>query len=708
MGNSGHGVIRPTDSMEHSLSYERLCNFIAVLRTRDSSETLNQLLIMCLVILPDERFENATQLHEAINVLFGVDVSEEQVHMSIDALQKKGIIMNPTGTAYTVSAKTRKSIKERVDKSYRLEETAKREWLEEVARTYPRLSPEKAWEALVSYLAKAFSRHGLQTVTLLNPSIEIESEHYESLSSILNTVVKENFPKEEKADARKVISGFLAAVGEQPDRAQFIAQLADSTFNYYSLVVAPDVAEHLIKELSPLTLFLDTNFIFGILNLNTHPQVSVSHELLSAIKKHNLPFELRYHPETKVELEASIAYYGTSLRTKQWPRALSRAATTSRYLSGIELRYHQMNAERGIDVPTFLQPYKHIDVLLNEKDILIYNAADEESPECADMIQEYSRYLDRHRKEKPYVLIEHDATVLFKVRQLRSKVGSSLEAGALLLTCDYNLYHFDWDTSRASGVMACTVLPNLLWQILRPFIPADVDFDRSFAETFAIPEFRTLGSGSSQACSRLMTTLATFDGLQEETAARMLSNDLLLDKLRPLKDEAQFQEMVESAVVEENALLMEEKAAIEEQLIKDKAEMARQQKMMEEEKKESATKIERIEAERIRETERADQIEKDAEEKGLETKKQTERIINIYRTILALIFTLVACATFELLVNLLPWKGFINHSRSTAIQAFICLAFLVAFAGLFRKDWRKWCWSVTVIVAVVIGFLSIL
>ena len=708
MGNTGQEVFKPSDSPEHGFTYERLCNFVAVLRTRDFAETLNQLIVLCLVILPDELFQNAIQLRDAINVLFGVDVSQEQVQVSIDALFKKGIMQKPTGSSFTVSARTRKSIKERIDKSYRLEETVKGEWLEEVSRTYPRLSPEKEWEALVNYLARAFSRHGIQTVTLLDPSIEIKSEHYESLSSMLNKVVNERFSEEERPDVKTAISGFLAAVGEQPDRAQFIAQLADSTFNYYSLVVAPDVAEHLIKELSPLTLFLDTNFIFGILDLNIHPQVSVSHELLSAIKKHDLPFELTYHPQTKVELEASIAHYGDSLRARQWPRPLSRAATTSRYLSGIELRYHQLNAERGIDVAAFLQPYKHLDVLLNEKDIRIYNATEEEPEKCADLIQEYSRYLDSHGKEKPYLLIEHDATVLFKVRQLRTEAGSSLEAGALFLTCDYNLYHFDWDTSRKGGTMACTVLPNMFWQILRPFIPADVDFDRSFAETFAIPEFRTLGSSASQACSKLMSTLATFEGLQEETAARMLSNDLLLDKLRPLKDESQFQTIVESAVVEENALLMEEKAAIEQQLIKDKVEMARQQKMMEEERKEKDAKIERIEADRIRETERADRIKREAEERGLETKKQAEKTINIYRTILALIFTLVACATFELLVNLLPWKGLINHSRSTAIQALICLAFLVVFAGFFRKDWRKWCWGATVIVAIVIGLISLI
>src|SRR5688500_19917464 len=116
-------------------------------------------------------------------------------------------------------------------------------------------------------------------------------------------------------------------------------------------------------------------------------------------------------------------------------------------------------------------------------------------------------------------------TVLDVVRQKRTNAKSTLEAGALFITCDFFLYRFDWEDSKAKGIKPSTVLPNVLWQVLRPFVPSDVDFDRSFAETFALPEFRIFGSKASEACSKMLSILAGYKDLPEETATRMLSSD---------------------------------------------------------------------------------------------------------------------------------------------------------------------------------------
>jgi hypothetical protein len=110
------------------------------------------------------------------------------------------------------------------------------------------------------------------------------------------------------------------------------------------------------------------------------------------------------------------------------------------------------------------------------------------------------------------------------------------------------------------------VLPNVLWQILRPYISGNADFDRSFAETFAVPEFRTIGSGAAKACSKMLGLLATYREFSEETAAKLLSNDLLIDRLRAVQLDTQFQKEVESAVAAENTILLEEMATLARQV----------------------------------------------------------------------------------------------------------------------------------------------
>jgi hypothetical protein len=135
------------------------------------------------------------------------------------------------------------------------------------------------------------------------------------------------------------------------------------------------------------------------------------------------------------------------------------------------------------------------------------------------------------------------------------------------------------------------VLPNVLWQILRPFIPASQDFDRSFAETFAIPEFRTIGSGAAKACSKMLGLLAAYKDIPEETAARLLSNDLLIDRLRATQDDEQFQAQVESAITSENQSLLEERAVLAKQVETLQADKARTEKELTEQKETAAAEV---------------------------------------------------------------------------------------------------------------------
>lgn len=165
------------------------------------------------------------------------------------------------------------------------------------------------------------------------------------------------------------------------------------------------------------------------------------------------------------------------------------------------------------------------------------------------MHEEYKEFLaSRGRTDKAYGTINHDAAVLDAVRHQRTTSKSTLRAGALLVTCDYLLYRFDWESARKGGHLPSVVLPNVLWQILRPYIQDDAAFDRSFAETFALPEFRAVASGGSKACSKMLSILVAYDDVPEETALSLMSNGVLLDQLRTIESDKEFEERVEAAL----------------------------------------------------------------------------------------------------------------------------------------------------------------
>lgn len=740
------------ESYNFSLAFEQMCSFVAIADTQNADETLRQLILQCFVVLSNVQFQDTNQLKKEIDGLFGIHIPTYQVQNALDRLLQEGTVQRSFNGNLALPIDVRTRLQRCIDEAISLEHNVKQLWIADISTKFPNLSPEQAWLGLRGYLARAFRRHGIMTAALLDPTINVASEYSESLSSLLEDAIKDYFSQEQQVFAREVISSFLASVRNYPDRATYIAQLGNGAFNYFSLTVAPEIAEQFKKKLYPLTLFLDTNFLFGILDLHVNSLVETSKELLQAVEKNQLPFKLRYHQVTERELRSTITRQMEMLSSRNWPQSVSRAAITSPYISGIELRYHQLNAKNKIDFDSFLKLYGYVDVLLKDKNIDIYRTQVERLAERACLFHEYQEFLDTKDKgkEKTYEIIDHDITLLDTVRQLRSNARSSLEAGALLVTCDSLLYRFDWETSRSKGRMACVVLPNLFLQLLRPFLSSDTNFDQSFAETFAVPEFRTVGNGAaSKACSRMLSYFALYQSFPEETAKRMLSNSLLIDKLRTVDDEKEFQGCMESALAIDNLSLLEDKIALEKQLEQERIEKANQAKEIEQSKlasteelakakqiveqgqeelkaiKERNANLESVNSqlasleERVsKEGKYAESAIKQAEQEKVKLEKQIEdellqrkkieRIADNLKIMTALLLSLIIAALFEFMIRLLQWHWLLEHPNSYGLQiAFVLILCLTVFSFLVPK-WRKWCWSggIFAIILIIIQILG--
>ncbi len=710
-----------TKSRNFSLTFEQMCNFAAIAKTQDADETLRQLIQLCLVILPDEKIESASQIMEAMT-LFDLQFSEHQMQAGLNRLIALGRILQPTNTYFTVPDSDRTQLLMRIGEVKALEERVKQEWLEEISQRFPTLETDQAWKALQGHLAIVFRNHGIQAIALLDPSTYTPPEQVENLSSLLTDALKDLFLPEQRAIARDAISSFLATIGEHPERAKYITQLGDGVFTYFSLTVEPGVARHFHKKLSPLTLFFDTNFLFQICNFyGTGPEKEASYELLRIIEKHKFPFKLRYHQATRQEMRSTIDHYGAILRSGQ-----SRSIPTS-----IELVFHELNAKTGIDVDTFLKPYEHFDVFLTDKNILIHRIQAERRREHTPLLQEYKRFLEVRGKFKGEESLKHDIALLEAVHHLRSKAKSSLEAGALLITLDTFLYRFDWEISRTQGRPACVVLPDHFLQVLRPFVPSDSDFDRSFAATFALPEFRAMESKLSEAQQQLSSYLTSYELIPEETAASLLTNGLLMERFHKVETDEQLQKDVESAMVYENAALLEEKAVLEKLLERAEVERAAKEKQLEQERieaeqlkarAEQAEQLFRQQAKELaslkkqvgrqgsgeskqqkmqvdlalelaaREKQAREEAEKRMEQEAL-LRQWTERKAHFYAWTTSLSLSITLVVLFELLIYLIPGVWFLQHRDKYGLQLAVDALFLFTIMGYFHPHMRNLLWG---------------
>ncbi len=123
-----------------SLAFEQMCNFAAIAKTRNADETLRQLVLQCFVVFPEERFQNAAQLAEAINI-FGLRMPEFQVQVGIDRLVADNRLQQSADSILTLPNTDRLKLKGRIDEAKALEERVKNDWLESISRRFPSLSP---------------------------------------------------------------------------------------------------------------------------------------------------------------------------------------------------------------------------------------------------------------------------------------------------------------------------------------------------------------------------------------------------------------------------------------------------------------------------------------------------------------------------------------------------------------------------------------
>jgi hypothetical protein len=546
-------------------------------------------------------------------------------------------------------------------------------------------------------------------VLLLDTKAEQSEEHATLLKSSLDDALTGSCGTgEQRPLVERSIRLFLATVGSDVDRTKFIVQLADGAFSYYSLSAPPEVAQRLQAQLKELTLFLDTNFLFGLLGLHVNPLDAVSEELILVISKNKLPFKLRYHEATLVEMRRTIIGITGDLKGRHWPQALSRAAARSPYVSSIERKFHEKNAVAIVDPEAFFQPFEHPDVLLKDRDILIFRQPVDRLPERSDLIHQYDEFLKARHREKPYEAVDHDMTVLDSVRHQRSKARSTLDAKALMITCDAILSRFDWQELRTNTEMACTVLPNQFLQLLRPFISASPEFDKSFAESFAIAEFRTISS-SARASSKLLSLLSTYEDIKEETAAALLANELLLEKLKKSKDDRQFKEFVDAAVVAENSTLLEEVVALRREVAKERdqrQEKELERKRVEEERDEFLFGKEETERKLVSISQALESSRSEAAgalKKLREGVEEAQERASVYQTkfdnlfsrgciLVALLLAVLLILGGEYSIRFFNWRWLLTHPNSYALRTAFYIASTSFLLGLFKRSWREYFW----------------
>lgn len=553
--------------VDYGRAFNRLTHVVALSREGKIEAVIGDLALTTLAIDDSLGSKSAEEICAAIDAYFGVELPGKDIDDALNELLRRGkIVADPRTGRRVLQPHEQSAIMQRISAASELEATVKAEWLQGLGRPDGDtvVDGEQLWRCLRAYLAKVLARHGAESILLLDPNAPT-SESRASLSSLQAAALRECGVGADSQVAKDAIGNFITTATAA--RTRYVAQLLDGTFSFFALSADAATEEYLTRALPSLSIFLDTNFIFGLLELHENPLDSVSKELVDFIGSQRFPFRVYYHERTLEELRRTLGHIAERLKGVRWTASLSRAALRAGTLSSIELKFHEIYAKSHVDVEVFLERYEtHIPELLESRGFKIYREPDggPTVEERGRLAAEYADFVKKSRREeKPYPTVDHDMSVWLSLQRRRTSGRSVLESGAVFLSNDFLLYRFDRFHLTKPGGVQTVVMPGPLLQVLRPFGRSGEDFDRRFVATFAIPEFRTLHTDYAATSSRVLSYLATYADLPEEMAVKILTNEVLIDRLQRIDARSpEFKEVIESQMVKENAALATEIADI--------------------------------------------------------------------------------------------------------------------------------------------------
>jgi len=560
--------------MEHGIDFKKVFSQLSHIKALSQNQKFDQvvqnLIIHAMVQTDHLHVKNEKEIVKLILDHFGILIRENLIQSNVSKLIDESILKRDVKEhTFSIIEKTATEIRTKVQHAHDLENEIKAKWIDQVS---PIISvkfdgwEETIWRCLSCYLCHAFEQHGILTTRLLHPATKLTDEQQQSLNSILSRCLDENGNPFQESWMAKVINGFILNADEQ--RTQYISQLVDATFTSYALTQDQEAIKYLNNRLNNILLFLDTNFIFGVLNLHRNSEDSAAKQILSEISKFKLPFKLVYHPETIAEFKRALDSRSLVLKASKWDRITSQTALEIEDLYPIERLYHQQNSVNEIDPVVFLEKYDHVEEILkdlgfNEYPIQPFDAS--KHFEIEEEIERYKDFVEKNplRKPKTFSKLKHDIVVLDQVRTLNQRKTKFLDASAIFLSADFILAKYEKKYLMRKWETYFVLNPSIFLQLIRPFVEEDYESNKNFIETFSITEFRSFDIDySSTKSTALQIINDEFHGASTETKIKILRDQILLGKLQAENQNYEAQKkIIENEIASENKRLVEEQVA---------------------------------------------------------------------------------------------------------------------------------------------------
>lgn len=486
------------------------------------------------------------EIFELINSEYSIKPNKNELFENIELLTGNNKI-EFSNNKYSLSSDLRLKVQStflKNQESKKIRDNNLKEIIINLSKIIPSTSDlDQISNAFYNYIHECFLVYGANAINFFISSVD---NNHEDKESIVNKILSDFKISPYKEVFTQLLQEY--AIRLNSSDLEYLMDLALKAEGFFSICLNKETYEEIQKaDILDWTIFLDTNFLYSILNLHNHPENNACKEIVELAKR-NIGIKLKYLPVTLVELKKKKRELEESIPYNRYTNSQLRALIASNQIDDYAKQYFK---EKLIDSNT-PHPSEKIDFaqqILSANSISIFSpilrTLTEDDKFLTKRYQEYVDYLhmlnevrvsaglDEKRDRAPDK-IDHDVLLRESIIVIRGKYDQINNSKYYGITLDKVLIKFDRNIlgkKRTDIINPTFFFPSFLLKRFRKLMPLETDnYKRAFIAAISSRTFDTDKPRSIVA----QRTVGYFKKLgidNEELILECLNNDIFLKEI---------------------------------------------------------------------------------------------------------------------------------------------------------------------------------
>lgn len=501
-----------------------------------------QRLVLSAVWLSDHT-PNIDEIQTTLKRDFCLQLKNGKLNAALSALESQKLLIQLHDGSYRIPDNQRALFEKDIEVSEKVASNARDYFISLVKEKCDKLDPQTTWNEFESkFLAPLIKEVGSNAYHLIaGNKMVVDKGLVDHFLKPFDTIFHRNL--------RELVTAFLDP--KKDEVRAYISRMLHARF----CVEASGLTETVIDKINTMVgkqvqyrVFVDTNFLFSLLDIHDNPSNAAARELQELITqlKSNLKIQLFIIPTTVNEAKNSISSAKFNLSGLPASTNFTQAALNDGF-SGMAKKFLEERLRRGITLSAddWFDPYLNDFVAIARgKGIEFFNEDLSAYSTRQDVIDDINLVLDAEKrrpepKRKSYEKVAHDMILWHFANDKRpAHIESPIDARDWILTVDFRLIGFDEHKNKKSeSKIPLCLHPTSLIQLLQFWVPRTKEFEEAILGSMRLPFlFQEFDVEAERTSLKILKGLGRFEGhddIPEQTITRIILNDGLRSRLKP-------------------------------------------------------------------------------------------------------------------------------------------------------------------------------